>query len=139
MIKAELDKELFLACTDYDHDLDKIKKLIQAGADTNQTNKYGGSIFDFVCPAESLIGDYSDFSSAVFFALNRRKSKVIDNNSFDFITLGEFFDNRCCNAFCAGKFTADAGIDIEKFWHNYIFFQSNLLFKGLNGQRSFIH
>ncbi len=48
MFKAELDKELFLACTDYDHDLDKIKKLIQAGADTNQTNKYGGSIFDFV-------------------------------------------------------------------------------------------
>ncbi len=48
MFKAELDKELYLACTDYDHDLGKIKKLILAGADTNQTDRYGDSIFDDV-------------------------------------------------------------------------------------------
>ncbi len=38
------DQELFLACTDYDHDLDNIKRLILAGADTNQTDR-NGSIF----------------------------------------------------------------------------------------------
>lgn len=48
MNKTTLDKELYLACTDYDPDLGKIKKLILAGADTNQTDRYGDSIFDDV-------------------------------------------------------------------------------------------
>ncbi len=48
MNKPELDKELFLACTGYEYDLDKIKELVLAGADTNQLNEYGDNIFDDV-------------------------------------------------------------------------------------------
>ena len=48
MFKAELDNELLEACTGYNYDLDKIKKLVLAGADTNQLNKFGDNIFDDV-------------------------------------------------------------------------------------------
>lgn len=48
MYKAELDNELLEACTGYNYDLDKIKELVLAGADTNQLNKFGDNIFDDV-------------------------------------------------------------------------------------------
>ena len=48
MTKIELNEKLALACDKATPDLDEIKELIVAGADTNQLNKYGGNIFDDV-------------------------------------------------------------------------------------------
>ncbi len=48
MLKEDLDKRLLLACDKLTPDLDEIRELIVAGADTNQLNKYGGNIFDDV-------------------------------------------------------------------------------------------
>ena len=48
MTKIELNEKLALACDKATPDLDEIKELIVAGADTNQLNKYGDNIFDDV-------------------------------------------------------------------------------------------
>ncbi|MBR3869887.1 MAG: hypothetical protein IKJ17_00065 [Clostridia bacterium] len=48
MIKAKLNEKLALACDKETPDLDEIKELIVAGADTNQLNKYNDNIFDDV-------------------------------------------------------------------------------------------
>lgn len=48
MTKIELNEKLALACDKAIPDLDEIKELIVAGADTNQLNKYGDNIFDDV-------------------------------------------------------------------------------------------
>lgn len=48
MDKIELDKKLVLACDKALPDLDEIKELILAGADTNQFDKYGEHIFNRV-------------------------------------------------------------------------------------------
>ena len=48
MTKLELDNKLALACDKPNPDLDEIKALIIAGADTNQLNEYGENIFDSV-------------------------------------------------------------------------------------------
>ncbi len=45
MNKTDLDKELLKACTDDSCDLDRINKLVLAGADTNQLNEFGKNIF----------------------------------------------------------------------------------------------
>ena len=48
MEMVELDGKLTLACDKPTPDLDEIRELIVAGADTNQLNKYGDNIFDDV-------------------------------------------------------------------------------------------
>ena len=48
MTQIELDEKLALACDKATPDLDEIKELIIAGADTNQVNKYNNNIFDDV-------------------------------------------------------------------------------------------
>ena len=48
MLKEDLDERLLIACDKPTPDLDEIKELIIAGADLNQLNKYGESIFDSV-------------------------------------------------------------------------------------------
>ncbi len=48
MAIEELDGKLILACDKSTPDLDEIRELIIAGADTNQLNKYGDNIFDSV-------------------------------------------------------------------------------------------
>lgn len=48
MMQIELDEKLALACDKAMPDLDEIKELIIAGADTNQVNKYNDNIFDDV-------------------------------------------------------------------------------------------
>jgi len=45
MLKEDLDARLLLACDKPTPDLDEIRELIAAGADTNQLNKYGDNIF----------------------------------------------------------------------------------------------
>lgn len=46
MDRMDLDKKLFDTCKESDPNLDEIKKLIIAGANTNQSDKYGESIFN---------------------------------------------------------------------------------------------
>lgn len=46
MTKTELDNQLAVACDRIVPDLNEIKKLILAGADTNQVNEYDDNIFD---------------------------------------------------------------------------------------------
>ena len=48
MTKFELDNTLALACDEETPNLDKIKDLIIAGADTNQVDKYNNNIFENV-------------------------------------------------------------------------------------------
>lgn len=48
MTQIELNEKLALACDKATPDLDEIKELIVAGADTNQLNKYNDNIFDDV-------------------------------------------------------------------------------------------
>jgi hypothetical protein len=48
LTKIELNEKLALACDKATPDLDEIKELMAAGADTNQLNKYGDNIFDDV-------------------------------------------------------------------------------------------
>lgn len=46
LTKTDLDKKLALACDKTKPDLDEIRELIIAGADTNQLNEYGDNIFE---------------------------------------------------------------------------------------------
>ena len=70
MEMVELDGKLTLACDKPTPDLDEIRELIVAGADTNQLNKYGDNIFDDVFTRPC--GGTCHSNSAGFFCWLRR-------------------------------------------------------------------
>lgn len=91
MTKIELNEKLALACDKATPDLDEINKLIIAGADTNQLNKYGDNIFEdvFLDVLYNMQDDGKDYRemSKIVEKIKEMISLMIDNG-FDIKRFG---------------------------------------------------